>query len=309
MSIINSLVPDFQENPIVSLKSAFLDMPAIEKCDIGAFSMDYHAINERNERLLLECQVFRHIKFDERALFYASRVYSNQFASMKNVKDSDSECWYEKLNRVYAIQILDYDSNRIRGIHRPNCDDELLKRVSKNPMQDGVFLKHYAMTDRFSGQEIDYLQMIQLELPRAERFLSLFPPTADLTIMQWWLSILKHAKEFTEEYVEKMHKEGIMPDIVYEGFRRMKYAKWNPGLQNEYMNSVEMRRIYDTQITMDLNEADERARAEGKAEGKAEGIAIEKRETALNAIGMGLTTEQIAGLTGLTVDEINSLKH
>jgi predicted transposase/invertase (TIGR01784 family) len=41
-----------------------------------------------------------------------------------------------------------------------------------------------------------------------------------------------------------------------------------------------------------------------KEEGREEG----KRETALNAIGMGLSTEQISVLTGLSIEEIESLK-
>jgi hypothetical protein len=42
--------------------------------------------------------------------------------------------------------------------------------------------------------------------------------------------------------------------------------------------------------------------------GKAEGIAIRARETAMEAIDMGLTVEQAAKLSGLSITEINSLK-
>jgi predicted transposase YdaD len=48
--------------------------------------------------------------------------------------------------------------------------------------------------------------------------------------------------------------------------------------------------------------------AEGEAKGLAEGELKKAKETALNALGMGLSMEQISKLTGLSTDEIKKLK-
>jgi predicted transposase/invertase (TIGR01784 family) len=46
---------------------------------------------------------------------------------------------------------------------------------------------------------------------------------------------------------------------------------------------------------------------EGKAEGKAEGIAKEKAETAIRCAERGMSVEEIAELTALSVDEIRTI--
>lgn len=48
-------------------------------------------------------------------------------------------------------------------------------------------------------------------------------------------------------------------------------------------------------------------RAEGLAEGRAEGRAEEKYSIAANLLTMGMSAEQVAQATGLTIDEIKTL--
>ena len=57
-----------------------------------------------------------------------------------------------------------------------------------------------------------------------------------------------------------------------------------------------------------INEAERRGRAEGIVEGKKEGKAEGISQVAQNAIKAGLPAEQIATITGLSVEEINKLK-
>jgi hypothetical protein len=315
VSVLNSLVPDFHETPIKSLRAASTDVPLTADRTSRTLCMDFYAIDERGEHIILEVQLHRHIGFDERALFYAARTYSNQFSSQYLAEG----IWYERLRKTYSIQLVDYDSNKIVGINHPTMEDVLVKRVAKNPMKDGDFIKHYVMTDRFSGQQIDHLQMIQIELPRAE-VLNLFPPNADFTVQRWWLSILNHSKEYATEYIEKLYKEGIMPHEVYEGLDRIKYDKWTPGLRESYSDDLaEMRRIYDPQITMDLNTAVEKGISIGKQEGisigetrgisigEARGISIGIRNMALKMLSEGFPVGTVASITGLSEQEILQL--
>ena len=68
--------------------------------------------------------------FDERALFYAASCYAQQ-------KLSNEQTWYFGLKPVIALQVLDYDSNRVRGITRiPNSIEDVdklfVERIKKS---------------------------------------------------------------------------------------------------------------------------------------------------------------------------------
>ncbi|GHT94771.1 hypothetical protein FACS1894122_11720 [Alphaproteobacteria bacterium] len=296
ISLLNSLVPDFQSNPLQSLESATLDIPIIVDHGMRPLQMDFHAVNSCGEHLILELQLRRHIFFDERILFYATRTYSHQIDNQTLATGS----WHKKLKKTYAIQILDYDSNKIIGISDPEVEDSLKERIAKHPMKTGNFIKHYLMTDRFSGQEIDHLQIIQVELPRAES-LDLFPPDKNFTEQRWWLSILNHSKEYTEEYIEKLYKEEIMPNTIYEGLGRIKLDKWTPNLLQDYNREVaEIREFYAPQIAMDMKDAEERGIAIGEERGK--------RETALSMLADGMSVATVSKYTGLSTKELEQLK-
>jgi hypothetical protein len=314
VSVLNSFVPDFQINPIKSLTAAPVDVPLIKEGNYRVLSMDYHAINERGEHVTVEIQLHRHIAFDERALFYAARTYSNQVSKEDLVSDRNYEHskkgnrWFEKLKKTYSIQIVDYDSKRATGINNPNLKDKLIERVDDHPMKDGDFIKHFLMTDRFSGQQIDHLQMIQVELPRAKK-LDLFPPNRDFTEQMWWLSVLKYSEKYTAEYIQQLHEEGIMRYEIYEGFSRIKYDKWNSALQSNYQKDLtEIHEFYAPQIAMDLNEA----RDEGIAIGEERGIAIGEHKSAIKTaeklLSAGIDENSIANFLDLSIDEIRALK-
>ena len=54
-------------------------------------------------------------------------------------------------------------------------------------------------------------------------------------------------------------------------------------------------------------EGREEGRKEGREEGREEGVAKEKLATAKRLLGMGLTQEQVAKGTGLSIEEIERL--
>ena len=60
-------------------------------------------------------------------------------------------------------------------------------------------------------------------------------------------------------------------------------------------------------ILMMMQDQKEQGRAEGKAEGRAEGRAEERSEIAAKMKSMGLSPEQIAQATDLSIEVINSL--
>ncbi|MDR1235574.1 MAG: hypothetical protein LBJ96_01060, partial [Holosporaceae bacterium] len=69
----------------------------------------------------------------------------------------------------------------------------------------------------------------------------------------------------------------------------------------------EFRAAYNAHLKAQNDRISREANAE--ARGEARGELKKAKETALNAVDMGLTTEQAAKLSGLSIEEIESLKN
>jgi predicted transposase/invertase (TIGR01784 family) len=65
--------------------------------------MDYHAIIDDYNHVIIEMQITRHDNFDKRALFYAASTFANQRF------DGGNE-WHSQIRDVYAIQFVDYST-------------------------------------------------------------------------------------------------------------------------------------------------------------------------------------------------------
>lgn len=306
ISFLNSFVPAFAHDPVISVSAAPTAIPSLPFSSLKQTFMDFHVVSQDGVHYIVEMQAKEHVHFDERALFYACATYSSQIEE-KKFKD---KTWYLSLKPVIGLQVLDYDTNRVRGI-TGEIPDILIDRVKSNPLPDNEFMKHYLMTCQRSGQKINDLQLIQIELGRVKK--ELFPPAKDFTELDWWLSTFKYAGKYTEEYIQALQEEGIeMPDSIKAGFERLRYSKWNPKEIREYKSDVIDRE--DNSVFLAVE------RAEGKQEGLEEGelIGIEKgrlegqkqqaESIALWMIGKGMVDADIIEATGLTAEQLQTLK-
>jgi predicted transposase/invertase (TIGR01784 family) len=256
-SFINTFVPDFANDPVKEVRGDSVAVPKLRQEKPKQKFMDMHVISESGCHYVIEMQAHRHINFDERALFYAASVYSQQLPEQE-LRDS---MWYRNLNPTIAIQVLGYDSNRARGL-KDKISDSLIERAKNNPLPENQFMKHYMMTDQGSGQVIKHLQMIQIELPRARK--NVFPPLKSFSLTDWWLSIFKFAPQYTQETIAKLENQGIvMPSVIAKALERLYFPKWNPKEIQEYKTDTIQKEKYATEFASE--------RAEGKAEGKQQG--------------------------------------
>ena len=79
------------------------------------------------------------------------------------------------------------------------------------------------------------------------------------------------------------------------GFSKNKYDIYQSDMKSE------------RDILMMMQDQKEQGRAEGRTEGRAEGRAEERSEIAAKMKSMGLSLEQIAQATDLSIEVINSL--
>lgn len=64
---------------------------------------------------------------------------------------------------------------------------------------------------------------------------------------------------------------------------------------------------YDNPAYRDIKNSIDTAKEEGREEGRVEGVAKEKLATAKRLLGMGLTQEQVAKGTDLSIEDIERL--
>ena len=75
----------------------------------------------------------------------------------------------------------------------------------------------------------------------------------------------------------------------------------------DYPAYRDIKNSIDTAKEEGREEGKEEGREEGRKEGREEGIAKEKLATAKRLLGMGLTQEQVAKGTDLSIDDIERL--
>jgi predicted transposase/invertase (TIGR01784 family) len=127
------------------------------------------------------------------------------------------------------------------------------------------------------------------------------PKNADSRdLLTGWLSFLQNPAFMDESFLNVPEVKGAMDTL--------KYISANDEMRA--LADLRQKTINDknSEITVAKEEGREEGIVIGEERGKTEGIALKARETALGAIDMGLTIEQAAKLSGLSVKEVNSLK-
>lgn len=289
ISFLNTFVPAYRGDKVQSVESMPSFVPVLpEKREKQTF-MDFAVNSETGNKYIVEMQYSRHAMFNERALFYAASVYARQPLPR-------AKYWYHYLKPVIGLQILDYDTNLVRGITKiPDSiaeSDSLFVDMVKNfPMKEDQFFKHFMMTDVTSGQNIDYLQVVQIDLPRAERILSQKQMTRE-DLLEWWINVFTHAQEYTHEDVDRMYQDKVMPEIIYKALGRLDINKWNPKMRKEYKD--ELLSYENNAIVLEVE--------------KAKGVLEEKMKIARKLLDRGRPLAEIEEDTGLTAKEIISMK-
>ncbi|GHU16556.1 hypothetical protein FACS189472_01870 [Alphaproteobacteria bacterium] len=102
-----------------------------------------------------------------------------------------------------------------------------------------------------------------------------------------------------------MDKSFLEIEEVQQAMDRLKYIS----ADDETRAIADLRQNTINDYNSGMAVASETGLAEGKAAGIAEGKAEKARETALKLLSKGMDIEDIAEVTWLSNDEINSLKH
>ena len=289
-SFLQAFVPSFNDDPIDSIQPMPSALPALRGKGEKQTFMDLY-VKTSKTHYIIEMQAKRHNKFDQRALFYACSTFSKQLPQDRLVKGVR---WYCELKPVIALQILDYDSNRVRESTEAGLSDS---GVEGHAMVEGQFFKHYLLRDIQSGQVINYLQMIQVELPRGRELLKKKNDHKTFTATDWWLELFCFSEDYSPTRVLNLRTEGVEIPAFFEcALQRLDRSIWSPTMKTEYDIDLTDRDAYATVLAVE--------RAEGKKEGKKEGLLTAARAMKKRKI----PDAEIAFDLGLVESEVSEIK-
>jgi hypothetical protein len=200
---------------------------------------------------------------------------------------------------VIAIQVLGYDSGHLLGFKEGM--DGLFERNAANNLKEDQYIKNFKMTDGRSGQTLPFLQMIQIELPRADRILKLNPPqpgeACHFTEQQWFLSILRHARHYTVGLVDGLQAGRALPAFAQQMFLSLEYHRWSNTRLTSYLEEDAMLEHWNKVYAVNHTDALGRGRKEGLEKGREAGEQVGELRAQLAAIerlvASGLPAEQV----------------
>ena len=274
ISLINSMLP--LEKPIVDIEyqtgELIPDLTDVLRNTI----VDVRCTDEIGRQFIVEMQMFWSEIFKSRVLLNASKAYVMQLDKAKD---------FNLLHPVYALNFV----NEI---------------FEKSPEMKDEYYHHYKIVNiKNTERQIKGLEFLFVELPK-------FKPQnrAEKKLHELWLRFLTEIDENTKELPAELLENELIREAVgyteraaYTKEQLLTYDKWKIDVLTE-RGVIDNARDEGEAVGLEKGEAI--GLEKGKAEGKIEG----KIETALKALEMRMTIEDVSKLTGLSIQQIEGLQ-
>lgn len=233
---------------------------------------DVYCQNEKGEKILIEMQKGEQQFFKDRSIYYSTFPIRDQAIK--------GEIWDYELKAVYIIGILNFPLDDV-----------------KSPQ-----FYHEVKLMETSTHEVFYdkLTFVYLEMPKFHK------TEQELeTLFDKWMFVLKNLSRLMERPV------ALQERVFNRLFEAAEIAQFSPDKLYAYEESLKVYRDWNSVIKTAIQKGEARGEArgeaKGRAEGRAEGELIKARDIARNLKNAGLPTTEIATVTGLPINEINSL--
>ena len=197
---------------------------------------------------------------------------------------------------------------------QPHFKDRALYYLSHSVVEQGIKgTWDYELADRENGQVFNpKFRQIYIELPRFNK-----EEEECETDFERWIYVLKHMDTLDrmpfkarKAIFERLERIGSMANLTPK--QRAQYeAEWK--MYNDYYNTLDfavekgMKKGMEEGMEKGLQKGLEEGLQKGLQKGKAEGRQEEKHSIALNLKKLGVSIEQIAFATGLSIEEIEKL--
>ncbi len=234
--------------------------------------VDIKAKNSKDEIILVEIQQTRELYYLQRVLYGVAKAITEHISRGQS---------YKNVKKVYSINIIYFDlgqgadylyhgQTKLTGVH--TGDALLIGQRDRDALRmqapEEVFPEYYII--------------------RVNEFNKLAT-----TPLEEWLEYLKTGH---------INEDTTAPGLQ-EARERLEYLKMDRKQRAEYDNHLDIL-MYQNDV---LEGAKQEGLAEGRAEGRLEGEKNKAAEIARQLKSMGLSIEDVAKATGLTVDEVKKL--
>ena len=276
-----NLLIDFL-NDLLEGEKRIINITFLDKEQLGTTADDRSCIydiyceNENGERFIVEIQNRGHRNFKERAIYYLSRAIANQ--------GQKGPSWMFDLKAVYGVFFMNFHLDGRRQA-RFRTDIDLRDMRTNEPFSDKmrfIFLDLPAFTKDEERCETDFERWIYV-LKNME-ILQRMPFKARKSVfeeLEKIADISALSKEDQEKYEEiiKVYRDNLVTEqwAIEQGFKK----GHEKGLEKGRKEGIQI----------------------GREEGRHEGILL----TARNMKNKGYSSEDIAQITGLTLEEIYKL--
>lgn len=231
---------------------------------------DVYCESTKGEKFIVEMQnVFQQF-YKDRSIYYATFPIQEQANRGRD--------WDFRLNRVYTIGILNFvfpDEE-----YSPDCMHHTVKLID---VDDGhVFF--------------DKLTFIYLEMPKFRK------TEAELnTLLDKWMFVLSNLSRLMER------PAALQERVFTRLFEQAEIARFTPEERRIYYDNYKAYRDIHNAVDTARREGWEEGKEEGREEGLAKGRIQEKESLAKRMKAKGISTSDIAEITGLSITEIENI--
>jgi len=238
--------------------------------------VDLLAVNEKGERIIIEVQ------YSPEQCYFKRLLYGTSKDIIDNIKTGED---YSEIKKVYSVSLIYFDVEA----HEEN----------RNPT-DYVYHGKVDFTGLHNGKHININSNFLVGYDKnTEADINIFPEYFIISI-----DIFNNeVKDSLDEWIYSFKNHEIKEDFNAPGIKEM-----SEKLDFISMNSQEQRKYsrYLEDLASDRGILEYNAK-KAMAEGKAEGQTEEKHNMALKLKKMDMSIKDIAGVTGLSAEELEKL--
>ena len=262
-------------NAVVSEQDQVEDVTLLNPYNAKSFQndklsiLDIKAKGSNNRRFNIEIQISDEADYDQRALFYWAKMYTEQLKSGED---------YGKLNKAIGIHILNFTSiPETKEYH----NTFKLKEMTSN-------------IEFFKDLEIHTIELRKFMQTAGDELSSVMERVKNKVDL-WAAFLTKY------DLLNQDNLSGTLDDPnLKKALDVLDVMNFNEAEREEYEAHLKWMRIEVNTIKKAANDAREKGREEGREE------AI--RTVAKNLLDSGMSPESVASVTGLTTDYICTLK-
>ena len=235
--------------------------------------VDVRCVDQAGKNYIIEMQIINEFNFLERAQYYVACCLSRQLEQRGR---------YDKLVPVIFVGIVCHE-----------LFDE------KNGVAEDIISHHFMTSSKTGIARLRLAEYHFVELRKFNKTLDELQSGTDKL-----LYFIKNADEFENVPTELKNDENIM-----EAFHVLERSRWSDIELQDYIRKQEDIDKESRQKEGFRNEGRQEGRQEGHQEGIEEGFNKAQEAFAIKLLHKGTRIDEIAELTGLSIDKIKSLQN